>query len=203
MVLATKVLGEHKKQPMFKRQRISFSKQVKLAFWVCLVLVFVEVLNALSGRFLNQFGLIPRNPDTLLGVLLAPLLHGDAMHFFSNIIPIAVFTLLMLQHGQKRFVLVTAVCLVLTGALVWLFAREAIHIGASGLIYSYFAYLLLAGILSRELKLVLISLLVGFSYGGLILGVLPSSPYISWESHLFGFISGLLCALRWGREGRF
>jgi membrane associated rhomboid family serine protease len=80
-----------------------------------------------------------------------------------------------------------------------MFGRTAIHVGASGLIYGYFGYLLLAGWLSRELKLILISLFIGVGYGGLVFGILPSNPYISWEGHLFGFVSGLGCALIWGR----
>lgn len=143
---------------------------------------------------------MPRNTEALYGVILAPLLHGSLMHFFSNIVPLAIFSLLMLQHGAKRFALVTTVCILISGILVWFFGRAIIHVGASGLIYGYFGYLLLAGILSKEVKLILISLLVGFGYGGLIFGVLPSYPYISWESHLFGFIAGIACALLWGKQ---
>ncbi len=186
----------------FVRRRIDFRSQIKIVLTICAIVAGIEAVNLFSGRSLNQFGLIPRDIGALHGVIFAPLLHGSLIHFFSNIIPLAIFSILMLQHGLKRFVLVTISCILLSGALVWLFGRTAVHVGASGLIYGYFAYLLLAGMLSKEIKLILISLFVGFTYGGLIFGVLPSNPYVSWEGHLFGFISGIVCALLWGRQGR-
>lgn len=183
----------------FKRRHISMSAQFKLVLALALLLAGIELANLLLGRALNLYGLVPRQPEGLLGVLTAPLLHGSVMHFSSNIVPLCVFAWLLLQHGVLRFALVTAVVVLVSGALVWAFARSAIHVGASGLIYGYFAYLLLAGLLSREFKLGLISLFVGLAYGGMIWGVLPSMPYVSWEFHLFGFIAGILAALRWGR----
>ena len=186
----------------FKRQHISFNRQVKIVLTICLIVSGIEVLNIFTGRYLNQFGLIPRDSSTLYGVIFSPFLHGSLWHFLSNIIPLAIFSFFMLQHGSTRFFLVTTICILTSGALVWLFGRAMIHVGASGLIYAYFGYLLLAGILSRNIKLTLISLFIGFSYGGLIFGVLPGATYISWESHLFGFISGLGCALLWAREKR-
>lgn len=184
----------------FKHRHISFKHQVKIVLTICAVVFGIEVLNIVTGRYLNQFGLIPRDSSTLYGILFSPLLHSNLWHFLSNIIPLAVFSFFMLQHGTTRFILVTTTCALTSGALVWIFGRSAIHIGASGLIYAYFGYLLLAGILSREIKLILISLFIGLGYGGLIFGVLPGAPYISWESHLFGFISGLGCALLWAKE---
>jgi membrane associated rhomboid family serine protease len=82
----------------------------------------------------------------------------------------------------------------MTGLLVWVFARDARHLGASGILYGYFGYLLLAGFLSKRIWLALISVMVLIFYGSMIWGVLPSQPFISWESHLFGFVSGLYLA---------
>ncbi len=184
----------------FKRRSLNTKKQINIAVMFCLIVTAIEIINLLSGRSLNQLGLIPRDSSSLLGVLLAPLLHGSLTHYLSNIVPLGVFTFLTLQHGLLRFSLVTASCVVFSGGLVWLLGRDAIHIGASGLIYGYFGYLLLAGILSRELKLILISIAVGFIYGGLIRGILPTMPFVSWESHLFGFMIGIACSLLWARQ---
>jgi len=173
---------------------MSFQQQFNLVLVLSLIIAAIEVINLLTGRTLNQFGLIPRDPSGLLGVLTAPLLHGSIWHFFSNIIPFAVFSFLLLQHGTSRYLQVTILCTVISGLLVWAFARSAIHVGASGLIYGYFGYLVLAGFLSKKFKLILISLFVGIAYGTLIFGVLPVGRYISWESHLFGLIVGLGCA---------
>jgi membrane associated rhomboid family serine protease len=183
----------------FKRTHISFRSQAKVVIWIVAVVTIVEILNLFLGRSLNVFGLMPREINGLVGIVIAPFLHGSLMHYMSNIVPLCIFSFLLLQHGVVRFNLVTFVCIVVSGLLVWMFGRTAIHVGASGLIYGYFGYLLLAGWLSRELKLILISLFIGVGYGGLVFGILPSNPYISWEGHLFGFVSGLGCALIWGR----
>ena len=184
----------------FSRTHISFSSQIRVVLCVAAIVTSIEIMNLFLGRTLNIFGLIPREYGGLVGIVTAPFLHGSLMHYFSNIVPLCVFSFLLLQHGAVRFSLVTVVSIVLSGILVWIFGRTAIHVGASGLIYGYFGYLLLAGWLSREIKLILISLFIGVGYGGLVFGVFPSNPFISWEGHLFGFMSGVGCALIWGRE---
>lgn len=184
----------------FKRTAVDTRSAIRIVAALALVLAGLELLNLFTGRSLNQFGLIPRETTALTGILISPFLHGSLWHFFSNIFPFVVFSFLLLQHGLLRFILVSLCCIAISGVLVWALGRSAIHVGASGLIYGYFGYLLLAGILSRELKLILISVFVGVGYGGLVFGILPGLPFISWESHLFGFLTGLGCACLWGRE---
>lgn len=183
----------------FKRTHISIGSQFKVVFWLAATITIIEGLNLFLGRSLNAYGLIPREVDGLVGVATAPFLHGSLMHYFSNIVPLCIFAFLLLQHGAVRFWLVTVVIIALSGMLVWGLGRTAIHVGASGLIYGYFGYLLVAGWLSREIKLLAISLFVGVGYGGMIWGVLPSMPYVSWEFHLFGFLAGIFAAMKWGR----
>lgn len=177
-----------------QRKSLSTRQQLRWVFYLFLLVTAIEVCNILTGRVLNQFGLVPRHIATWPGVFIGPWLHGSIWHFFSNIVPLCIFTLLMLQHGTGRFIFITLWIIIFTGITVWLFGRQAVHIGASGLVYGYFGYLLLAGFLSGRPKLILIAILVGFFYGGIIWGVFPGRPYISWESHLFGFIGGLIGA---------
>ncbi|MFQ3234664.1 MAG: membrane associated rhomboid family serine protease [Paraglaciecola sp.] len=179
---------------------ITTKQQFKIVGWIFLFVTIIEILNLFSGRALSQFGNIPRYIPGLLGIISGPFIHGSLAHYLSNIVTLCVLSLLMLQYGTRRFVLVSLFCLALTGLLVWLFARSANHLGISGLVYSYFAFLLLAGLLSGRVKLFTISLLVGVFYGGLIFGVLPARGFVSWESHLFGFISGLIAARLWTRD---
>lgn len=184
-----------------KRTHISFRSQLRIVIIVSSIMALVEILNILLNRSLNTFGIIPRDVESgLLGILLAPLIHANISHFLANIIPFSIFSFLVLQHGLVRYILVTGVCVALSGLLVWGMGRSAIHIGSSGLIYGYFGFLLLAGVFSREIKLIAISAFVGISYGGLIFGVLPVMPFVSWESHLFGLLSGFLCAYLWAYE---
>lgn len=161
---------------------------------VLALLSLIEVVNLLTGRWLNQFSIIPRDLSHIGYIFTSPWLHASLTHFLSNILPFAVFSFLLLEFGLKRYITVSVLLVVFTGLFVWLFAREARHIGASGILYGYFGYLLLAGFLSKRIWLALVSVIVLVLYGGMIFGVLPSQPYISWESHLYGFISGICLA---------
>ncbi len=168
-----------------------FQLQLKYLAYFLGAFIVIEIINLLSGRALNQFSILPRDPSSLIFILAAPLLHANLHHFFSNIFTLSIFAFLLFQFGNKQFLKVTAILILSTGILVWLLGRNAYHLGASGLLYGYFGYLVLAGWMQKRLSLMLISIVIAFMYGGIIFGVLPSRPYISWESHLFGFISGL------------
>jgi membrane associated rhomboid family serine protease len=172
-------------------------QQLRFVFILFVLVTAVEVVNLLSNRALNQFGLVPRQLNGLLGIVTSPFLHGNVWHYFSNIVPLCVFSFLLLQYGNKTFLRLTVLLMLSTGLLVWLFARPALHVGASGVLYGYFGFLLLAGWRSAQWKPLLISVVVAVFYGGLVFGVLPTRYYVSWESHLFGFVSGLVLAWVW------
>jgi len=114
--------------------KLPFKQQINLVLLLSGIIAAIEVINFFTGRALNNYGLIPREGAGLLGIFTSPLLHGSIWHFFSNIIPFALFSFLLLQHGTSRYIQVTITCTVISGILVWLFARSAVHVGASGLI---------------------------------------------------------------------
>ena len=178
---------------------LSNNQHIRLVLAVFALFSAIEMINLFTGRMLSQLGTIPRYVPGLKGIILGPFVHGSLQHYFSNIIPLCIFTYLLLQYGLKRYLQVTLWIIITSGLLVWLFARPATHIGVSGVVYGYFGYLVLAGFLSGKFKLIIISVLVAFFYGGLIFGILPSSPFVSWESHLFGFIAGLVAAKLWAK----
>lgn len=186
----------------FARRPVPLKAQLKIVFNLFVIMGAIELVNTFTGRFLNNFGIIPRTEAGLVGILFAPFIHGNALHFAGNIVPLLLFAALMLEHGRLRFWLVSTGIVVLGGFGVWAFGRTSIHIGASGLIFGYLGFLVAAGIVSKELKLLVISLFVGFFYGGMLWGVLPTQDYISFESHLFGLLAGILMALLVGSAKR-
>jgi membrane associated rhomboid family serine protease len=164
----------------------------KVAILGLLLIWGVFIFNILRPEL--QWGVLPRIPskESGLGILFSPLFHGSLGHIVANSIPLAIllFTLCV-SYPRLAFWVVT--CSVLLGnGLVWLFARNAEVIGASGLIYSLIGFLLFNVIFRRDWRSLLVALIVGFLYSGALLGVLPSDPRISWEGHLFGLLVGIL-----------
>jgi len=162
---------------------------------VCLIWA-VEVVNTLSGRQLTGLGVLPRHLSGLIGIPLSPFIHGSVSHAMVNTVPFLVLGGLVALRGVKAFVSVSVVVILCGGVSLWLFGRASYHIGASGLIFGYFGYLLARGWYERSTVAILTALLTFFLYGSLVWGVLPSRSFISWEGHLFGMLSGVLAA-RW------
>lgn len=162
----------------------------------------IEIVDwfLLGGR-LNAYGVRPRSMVGLRGILFMPFLHANFAHLAANTLPFITFGWLIMLRETSDFFLVSAVTMLVSGLGVWLTgAPYSVHIGASGLIFGYFGFLLLRGFFERSFMSIALSLFVGFLYGGLIWGVLPSQPGVSWQGHLFGFIGGVLAAQLLGRR---
>jgi membrane associated rhomboid family serine protease len=164
-----------------------------LAFIGVIWCVFI-VGHVLPFR-LESFGVIPRTVRGLVGIPTAPFLHANLEYLINNAVPL-VFLVCLLAGSKARSWVVVASIVFLSGGLLWLFGRPAIHIGASSLIYGLITYLIISGIREQRIVLMIISLIVGVLYGStLLVGVLPSSvSQISWEGHLFGAIAGAVIA---------
>lgn len=148
----------------------------------------------IPGSF-HQLGILPRSIPGLKGIIFAPFLHGNLMHLVSNSLPIFILTLTLFIFYPRLGIAVWLLIAVLSGALVWLFARgNAVHIGASGVIYGLASFLIASGIFRRNIKALLIAIVIFFLYGGIIWGVMPTMPGVSWEAHLAGFLVGILLA---------
>lgn len=165
----------------------------------------VEAVNQILGHGLASWGILPRNLSGLIGIPLAPFIHANLLHAVSNTVPLIVLGGLTLTAGRGRFWEATILIVLLSGALVWVFARGAYHIGASGLVFGYFGILLARAVFERSIVSFAIAALTIALYGGLIWGVLPSRSYISFEAHLFGLIAGIAVAWlerRFGETGK-
>ena len=144
---------------------------------------------------ITNLGIIPRNIYGLPGIFFSPFIHGSLPHLTTNTAALLAITgfLIYLEGGKTFFIM--AGTAILGGAGTWIIGRgDSIHIGASGVIYGILGYLLSAGIFRRDLRSVAVSILVFLVYGGLVAGVLPSDSFVSWESHLCGFLSGIIIA---------
>ncbi|MDH3629667.1 MAG: rhomboid family intramembrane serine protease [Gammaproteobacteria bacterium] len=173
-----------------RRFRIAFI----VAFSFALLLWVFHFVGYISEYDFSQFGIYPRRVVGLVGVLGAPFIHASVSHLFANTPPIIVIgTMLLYGYPQASKVFLPVVYLG-SGVAVWLFAREAYHIGASGLAFGMLFFVFTIGVLRWERRTIAISLLVFFLYGGMISGVIPGAQEISFESHLSGALIGILLA---------
>jgi membrane associated rhomboid family serine protease len=158
-------------------------------------LYVIEMVDIVSGGALDRnYGIEPLQVDGLDGVVFAPLLHGNWAHLIGNTVPFLVLGFLAMAGGIRQFVVVTATIWLLGGLGVWLTGGNGIHIGASGLIFGWLVFLLTRGFFARSGLQILLAVGLFFVWGGILFGVLPGQPGISWQAHLFGALAGLLAA---------
>lgn len=159
------------------------------------VLWVLEFYDQMTGERLDQDGIVPRSLDGLEGILWAPLLHGGFAHLAANTLPFIVLGFLVLAHGIGRFLLVTGIIWVLAGVGVWFTAPYgSVTVGMSGVIFGWLTYLLVRGFFARSGTQILLAVVVFFLWGGILLGVLPGQPGVSWQGHLFGALAGVVAA---------
>jgi len=170
-------------------------KKIKYFYIPILLLLISWLIRIIEFSFDISFanhGIYPRKFDNLYGIFFSPLIHSDFNHLLSNSLPFLFLSSAIMFFYKNIAIRVIIYSWLLTGFTVWLGGRYAYHIGASGLIYAFASFLFFSGIISKDKNLIAISLLVTFVYGGLIWGILPKNGNVSWESHLFGFITGLI-----------
>lgn len=171
---------------------------------VFLVVIWALMLvNALSNYTLTGYGVEPREIGGLRGILFAPFLHVDVNHLTANTPACAVLLFLVALSGQKAVWWSSICTVVVGGAGIWLTgADNTVHVGSSVLIYGWTAYLVLRGFFARNLWQILLGLVVAVVYAGLVQGLVPGDPGVSWQGHLFGAVGGGLAALVQGRRVR-
>lgn len=159
------------------------------------VLMWLSELVDLAVGRLDALGIEPRSLDGLTGVVLAPFLHGGFGHLAANTVPFLVMGGLIALSGLRRVVAVTVIVALVSGLGTWLVApSSSLHIGASGIVFGYAAYLVARGLFDRRLHYLATGVLVALLYGSsLLFGLVPRAG-ISWQGHLFGAIGGLVAA---------
>lgn len=153
----------------------------------------IEAVNWALGHGLNRFGILPRSMVGLPGIVLAPVLHASVSHALANSLPLLVLGWLVSLHGRQRFVRVAVSVSLLTGVAVWLLGRPAYHVGASGLVFGLFGYIIARAWWERSFAALASAAVAVLLYGGLVWGIVPART-VSFESHFFGLVAGVLIA---------
>ncbi len=158
---------------------------------------FIEIFAQIP---LSVFGVVPRQLFGLIGIFTSPLLHGSFSHLVSNTVPLLFLGSVLFYFYSRIGVSVFLRGYFWTNILVWLFARPANHIGASGLVYALAFFLIFFGIFRRDFASLFISIVVLLLYGGVFYGVLPSDPNVSCESHFAGALVGVSTAVTYSKK---
>ena len=166
---------------------------VSVSFLVILWLIKIFELE-FNFNF-SSWGVFPLSANGLRGILFSPLIHANLEHLTANTLPLFILTFSLFFFYRKSAYVIFILIYILSGIFVWLAGRDAFHIGASGIIYGLAAFLFVSGIISFNIRLLTISLIVALLYGGLFWGIFPVKPEISWESHLWGSLSGVVLAV--------
>ena len=168
-------------------------KGFKTIAGLALFMVALQLLNVATGYSLLAFGLVPRTLHGVSGILTSPFLHASFAHLSANLIAFLVLGTLVIIDGLNRFIAVSAIVILLGGALVWLFGFSGVHVGASGWVFGLWAYLLSRAWFHRSWSNLITAGVVAVLYGGLIFGFLPRQG-VSFEGHLFGAFAGFIAA---------
>ncbi|WP_340202201.1 rhomboid family intramembrane serine protease [Ascidiimonas sp. W6] len=180
-----------KRAPNFK-----FSNEVILVpFFTVLLLWIIYWFEFKFGFDFTKYGIYPRSLSGLRGVILSPFIHSSVKHLYNNSFPTLILMSALLYFYRTISLKVLVVGWLLSGLLTWIMAREAYHIGISGMIYLLSSFIFFKGIFTKYYRLIAVSLIVVFIYGSLVWYLFPVDDRISWEGHLSGFLVGFVLAL--------
>jgi len=169
-----------------------------IAIKVIVAIVFIWLIKGGELVFnvdLSGYGIYPLEVDHLTGILVAPLLHGSFEHLLSNTLALFILVTALFYEYPKSAKWTLFIIYIGSGIGVWLFARQAHHLGASGLTHGLMFFLFIIGVIRRDKPAMALSMIVFFLYGSMVWGVLPTKEEISFETHFFGALMGMICAI--------
>lgn len=184
----------------FYRKRLLLSMMIPGIF--LLFMWIIKLVEVLFGLDLTFLGIYPLTLKGLPGIFFSPLIHADFNHLFNNSLPFFFLSVPLFYFYPEVAFRIFILNYLVTGILVWLAGNIGWHIGASGVVYGLASFLFFSGIIKKYYRLVALSLLIVFVYGQMVWGLFPGVyRNISWESHMLGFISGILLSIRFRNEG--
>ena len=159
------------------------------------LLWIITIADMLLNLDLARFGITPRDTSSLIGIPLHVFIHLEGWHLLANTIPLLTLGGLIALRDSAGLLLVSIFIVLVGGSGLWLVGRDASHIGASGLVFGYFGYLVARGFYGRDCLSFIIAIIVAMFYGiPILIGIMPTRGLTSWEGHLTGLIAGILCA---------
>lgn len=179
---------------MSDRKTAEIIKATLFPIGFTLFLWLVHIMKETTGWPNGSLGLYPRNLKGLQGIMFAPLIHGDWSHLLKNSITLIVSSLMLFVFYKRVALKSFTFIYILTGVLVWIFGRQVFHIGASGVVYGLISFIFWTGLFRRNIKSIILALIILFMYSPMFEGILPNQPGISWESHLLGAVAGIFVA---------
>lgn len=175
-------------------RKTSLSNIISLPLLLAAVMVAIFVLELLLPGNLSWLGIRPRSFSGLPGIFISPFLHGGLYHLLSNIVPIVIMGSLVSALAPSKFATTTTVLVLISGGLTWLFSSSGLVVGASGLVFAYWSFLITNGFLQKRVKDVFIALVTFLIYGFLIFALFKFRYGISWAAHFSGVVAGILWA---------
>lgn len=187
--------GDKETEKKIFKYSLLFSVVIVGFFWL------VKFIEDYNGRDLTEYGILPLQPEGLKGIIFSPFIHGNYDHLLSNTIPFLVLSFALFYFYRNLAYRILFLIYILSGLCVWLGGRDAYHIGASGIVYGLAFFLFFSGVFRKDANLLTIGIIVVFLYGSMFWGIFPIKPGISWESHLWGSMSGVALAWYYRKQG--
>ena len=168
-----------------ENKKISFNVFI-FPLFISIIMALIKMIELKYGYSLSKYGVLPKDIQSLAGIISAPFIHSSTQHLFNNLIPLFFLLSAMIHFYDKLAYYIYILIHILAGLLLWFIGREVYHIGASGIVYGLATFMFFSGIFRKNIQLLSFSLLITFLYGSMVWGIFPETvkPGISWEADI-------------------
>lgn len=186
---------------MEKEERNKILNTLVYPVFFVLIVGLIHLIQYVFEISFTHYGIFPRSTRGLIGIITSPLIHGSFNHLINNSIPILILGSLLFYFYKEVAFKVSVWIYLMVGFWTWVYARDAYHIGASGVLYGMFSFLMVSGFVRKNKQLISLSFAVVFLYGSLVWGIFPIDVKTSFEAHMWGFLAGIILAFYYKKQG--